>query len=808
MSTWKDEFFARVDRSIAKGGNSGSGSDVPGWIDHAVYRYMKRITAGARPVKITSLRDYIFNKVLEAKRAVVTNAPERLFGTLLVTSSDMGVGWLQEEQKVVSFESLMSVYMGEVVPYRLVRGKYIIDKAFTGSSYGKGNMAYGASPNILARIGEGAGLYKYTENTLDTSLVSFDYGGQSEVPAAEQIWWIDEGTYCYFDGTNYRETSEPIAGTGDINISCAAQMPSITGNTAFTHNLIDYTVFAPGPPKVVKILPYGPHRIVLLGYYYATENDAQYADWYELGLFEMLLINTVTENVTKLGVTHSNWTSKRCHNGMYAGYVDVQINKENGLLLVLESASSPTVGSFAAKFYSKIPTYDTEEPPNITNADDPQVFKFNTNVDVYQVPFDLVEYSLSNDGTTLTPQRTIYTHDGVVSSIDGVSVTGGVTSTMFTQQPESFEFFFNRHVNVYHQSAILPTVEAEVIAGYKVLCYGRWEFYDLTGDTIHYNSHSTASGEITSTHFVDGEGTTLQRPSYDNEDAGFRYLDTDRQTVCERTSATPGVWTDVHPPWTIAITPNYTPEERIQFIVEFIPATNRLTVDSVMMFYEHLGGCWSGKPSSETSYSTFSGTSAINLTYPSAEGSHLQENRFLALTDGVAKKFLWAARVHMLFTWTDNDPLPNTVHYSSGYEQGYYFFKNDIEPYEMPLLGGEGIDKSERWNGGFVSKDDATLIEYTYGLNNTGAAQIRDSEVICVVSRAERIDFLNAADWTTRSPSVVNYDAYVLYFRVAEGGLAGIVFPGQEPIITHDLVEIIYLPQFNTIKALSDSLFT
>lgn len=723
---WRDEFISYVEESIKRGGASSSGSSVPGWIDNAVYKTLKYVKASSQPVEIRAMHDVIHNLVLDSKQASVNKtAEERLYGTLLVLSSDTNTGWLQEEQKKVIFESLLSVYTGEEVPYSRQGKKYIAEKAHTGSTSGGILRTYGVEPNLLVRSGPDSSTYEFNPLLDDPGLFDVELTAGKTVPGGEHIWLKDKGTYGYFDGTVYRETFEDVATVDDIAIDCAAYMFSASAAVPFTNGGISYNRY-PGTTRTMKVLFYGKYRLVIIARFHWTEVVGQSAAVSEVGIFDLLILNTETGTVTKHGYTHSAFTTMVCPVGVYAGYVDVQINKENGKLLLLKSAANPTTTTIAVKYYN-----------DADPVTDPQIYDHTTNATVYRIPFDLDEVTISSDGLTFDFVQNLYSHDGVVSLIDGVSVTGGITSCMFTQQPESFNIYIQRHLVAYKQQATVPTTPAEVLEAYRLTSYGRWEFYGVTEGSVQQaaiSPHSTACGTKTTTAVTD---------------------------------------------MAVAVVPNYYVDERMKFIREFIPARDRTQVDNLCRFFEHLGANYSARDSKEDLFTTRTGSSAVNLGYATDRASQINDARFFALTDSVTSevKFITLSRAQEIYSYD-----PYTDPFTPAQTQGLFFFKNNIESFEMPMLSAIGVDKSDRWDGFYFDDVDGTLLYDTYGTNNVGAEQFTDDVLVSFVSRAERIEYTNYPEWTSRQPATLTYDKYFLYSRAMNGGLAG----GTIDIIHYD----------------------
>lgn len=735
------EIVAYIEKSISRGGTATAKRTVSGAIDYAVHYYLRTATGKFTPRKIETVKDLVFNMVnAHVRDQKGIKQVERNFGTLLVTDSDVSQGWLQEEQKVVTYETLHEVYTGEEVNYRKERGKYILEKAFTGAMSSVRPNNYGSGANVLLRLGDAVTGAKFTKDT-DSDEAQFRTMANSAVPEGERIWIKDAFQYAYFDGSTFKEE---IAGELQFSVDCSSYFYSATAGIPVSNGGISYTKF-PGATKAMKVLFYGKYRICIIARFYYTDNNADYDDWYETAPFELIVINSETQSIafTKL-VTHSTWSNLVCPSGIYGGYPDVQINKENGKLLLL-TGSSPTTTTIGVKYYN--------EADPVT---DPQIYDHTTNATVYRVPFSIDEVVINAGGTDFDVVQNIYTHSGAITSVDGVSVTGGITSTMFTQQPESFDIAVNRHMVVYKQEDTVPTTPEEVLIAYRLVAYGRWEFYDVTGAVVIQSSaspHSTACGAVTTTAVTDKAVAVVSYASR----------------------------------WGLLV-----------FIREWIPSRDRTAVTFQMPFFEHGGANYTGRPDSDTTYSTQKGSTVVNRGYLPAEASTLTDDRFIILNDVLDKKPVWLSRVLWIQTW-DN---AGTEESGTFQEQGSYFWKNDFEAYELPINGSPSTGGSNRYTGNFVNNSDPTLIESTHGYNNTAAHQMTDDSVLLFVCRAERVDYFDADTQAERAPTEMNYKNYVDYLRAETGGLYGIAFDIPNSVEQHDLVAIKYIPRLQDDEAI------
>jgi hypothetical protein len=108
---------------------------------------------------------------------------------------------------------------------------------------------------------------------------------------------------------------------------------------------------------------------------------------------------------------------------------------------------------------------------------------------------------------------------------------------------------------------------------------------------------------------------------------------------------------------------------------------------------------------------------------------------------------------------------------------------------------------SSRWDGNFFNNEDETLLEPTHGFNNGAVVQLTDDTCIVAISRAERVEYINVSDYTPRYPTEVNYDKYVEWMRVLNGGLTTAKFEAVSDGY-HDLVEIYSLTKLEETRAL------
>lgn len=732
-----------VQRSILRGGSSTPGNTVRSAIDFAVYNYLKTVRPGNKVRRIVKANDFVYNLVLayvnrqKAEQDNKTENKERTYGTVLITSARSNTGFLLEEKKNVIFETTRPVLIGETYEYRRQGSRYIVAVDHNGIIGKTLSKVLGMPHNTLARYGDQAGLYQYEENIAESS-VSFRNTGLQSVPVDRHIWHRTSGIYAHFEGKIYRESATPDGeALPGMEIDCSAYMLDAQSNTSFSHAGISYTKTYSNT-RVMKILFYGKFRFVIVGRFYGTYRTSQGADFTEVAVYDLLLLNTETGLVVKFGPSHAAWSGLVCPNGMQVGYVDIQINKANGKLLLMKSAMTPSTTILNVKYY----TYTEPQDP---------LYDHTTAATVYQIPFTLEEVVLNLDGNDFVLETLLYSHDGIVSEVDGVSVVGGIMSSLFTQQPESHKIYIGRYLVAYKQDDTVPTTYDERQIAYRVLSHGRIEFYGLTEATVLNFACSFAAGTQTTANVADQ--TTL-------------------------------------------VVPFYLTASKLAFIDRYLPSLNRSGTAGFTPFYQHLGAGYTGRPNNTSTYSTYSGNTVINMSYPAIASSKLNDDRFLAITDGINVKF-------MIQTFRINVYTPTIT----SEEGGYFFFKWDTDMYEAGVLDAIMPEispyptGSQRQYGAFYAWDDNTLIEYTEGYNNCATMQISDSKVFMAVSRCEVIDYLESGNWSiVRKPKETHYESYLCIVGALDGAITMTKLNRES--VSHDLTEVLYLDKWKDLLVL------
>ena len=717
-----------INKSIARKGSPGKGKTIPTALDNAVYKLLKTVKISNIPkVPVNSVGDFVYNLVLASlkksaqKKAIeqgttkkATIKEERLTGYITTLSIKPKLGWLKEENKQVFFESSMHIEIGKEYKYIRKGTTYTLVQEFEGYIKKIKNMPGGGYDTVF-RFGEEVGLFKFSKSD-DSSTIYFNPSSNIQVIPDYNIWHKSGAIYAYFNNKVYTESSTlDGADLGDTQIDCSAYMFDESTSVINSYGQdYDKTYLE---TVVSKVLFYGIYRFIILTRE-LTWNIGTVREG-EVSLNDILILNTLTKSVVKLGPTHSNWAIDLLpfYN---IGYTDIQINKSNGKLLLLKSDMSPTLVNLNIDYY----------------AEDPLVYHSSENADIYRVGFTLDEVILNGTQTDFTIEQNIYTHDGIVTSMDSVSVVGGVAACMFTQQPETFNIYINRLLIGFKQAAADP---------YKLVALGLYEFYDVTEATILYSTLATSTG-LMEVAFLDPLDVV--------------YMDT-----------------------------AFVSAGRLEAIQTFWPSrVGECNIAGSTAFYDVRGAFFSGG-ADVSNIGPYSLEVPVQFTYDYKKARSIKGDRFTALTDDITEevKFIWSMRRTIVITAT-------SAYY---HQQGMFFFKYDADADAAGVLDSIGFDKDQL--SGLTEEVSYPSYARTQGVNICHIHQISKSEILFAVSRVEDKVIFNILNGEITSIEHILYDAYTGYIRVTSGALSGLPFDVSD-VTEHVLTETVYLPVFQAIQ--------
>ncbi len=443
--------------------------------------YKKKLTKDSKEKKVVDLSSYIHNRVIGLLKDQTFYNIEAAYGTMLVTDNIKLIGQCLSTGKEVHFITEWPCRKGDKFPYHRIGSKYYLENYFPGAIKKPNDYLFGEQGNFLVQRSELCTEYKdktgyeerFGQHILSKTNI-FNY-------PKEEIWYksrlgivnmtyVKNGIY-----TERKITKDEVT----LEIDCTAHLtPTTDSSGSVSHEgTIDGT-YVIKAPRVVRILHIGNFAILQVLREKRTTmpmvDTVGYARWCypvetgtlaynSVSIFSLIIIDTVNKTTNLLDYTPTSTWFNLTPMTIAGGYLDIQVDKNTGDLLVIKSDSSISTSNITVDYFETDGSFTTELY-ELDGSDDPihyPVADGSQSCSIKNVGFTLYSAKLgmaSLDLETLTP---LYTQAATITTLQGASVVGGCRSMTFTQEPENFNIYFKVHKigykNINHDFYYTPT---------------------------------------------------------------------------------------------------------------------------------------------------------------------------------------------------------------------------------------------------------------------------------------------------------------------------------------------------------------
>jgi len=430
--------------------------------------YKKKLTKDSQTKKVVDLASYIHNKVISILKDEAFYSLEPSSGTILITDNIRLLGQCLSTGKLVNFITEWPCKKGDKFPYHRIGTKYYLENYFPGAAKKPNDYLFGESGNFLLQRSEFCSEYidkdgyleKFGEHKLGKTN-RFNY-------PKEEVWYKSsnsELSITYVKNGIYTERKiekEEIT----LEIDCSAYLTPTTDSTGtVSHEGAASGTYIIKAPVVTRIIHVGHIAILQVlrekrttmimantvgytEYCYPIETGSK--AYNSVSIFSLIIIDTTAQTTNLLDYTPTSTWFNLPPITIAGGYLDIQIDKETGDLLLIKSDSTISSSNITVDYF------DTDGSLTSGIYDHPQGEDYDTAIHyptsdgsqsctTRQVGFKLYSAKLGIASLDLENLTLLYTQAATISSLQGKAVVGGCRSMTFTQEPENFNIYFKVH---------------------------------------------------------------------------------------------------------------------------------------------------------------------------------------------------------------------------------------------------------------------------------------------------------------------------------------------------------------------------
>ena len=477
MSEFRQLVLQEVYDTYRTGKLPTTSNEVCKGIGNLTLYYRLNLTKDSPLKTVVDIPTFVNNVVIGLKQDAAQSTTRPYQGIMQVIDGPSRFGLCQETSEKVNFATDFPCRAGERWPYLYTGGIYYLQNNFPGSARNPRNFADNLNGDILFH--EGATCTEFLDLTAWNEPFGkhkFSKAKNYDYPETD-VWYKYKNSNTYISYVQNKTYIERNHRTHiveeelkcEIDISAYLTDTAATGSMSFPDTRAGtYTITN---PEVVRIVHFGDIAVLQVMTEKRTyleqadlDTDHQFYAMYgfavgegtvalnSICVFDLLVINTVTEAVNHLScVNHATWFGYSPVT-IAGGYIDIQMDKETGRVLFVKSAASASSGSVSVSYYG-VTCIRTLDYSNILDDDDnpKHVPDYTTSVSAStkQAAYALYLADINLSTLGFANITTLFSQSATESTIQGVSVSGGCRSLTFTQQPESFDIYLRRHLVGY-----------------------------------------------------------------------------------------------------------------------------------------------------------------------------------------------------------------------------------------------------------------------------------------------------------------------------------------------------------------------